>query len=276
MDVKITYDGRLPYIRKPNKTMATETLIIGRSLADAIASVMRKRVDYSTLIASINSLAWETESAKRENVIPMLITGYFAPRRKTLAEILLSSLAVSKILNLYSLTNKQKRLIIEKCLIFDYDDYVKHYETWKKESETVSEIKDIAPLLGKYTQSYKTRAEVLNDCASDLAARATKAELGFASILDELGIEYAFQHPIQIGGAGYIFDFYLGNQRIAIEIDGKYHNTYDQAIKDRERDAACAWQGILVLRISNYEVLHERQCLISKLRELFKIGGRIS
>lgn len=276
MDVKITYDGRLPYIRKPNKTMATETLIIGRSLADAIASVMKKRVDYSTLIASISGLTWETESEKRVNVIPMLITGYFAPRRKTLAEILLSSLAVSKILNLYSLTSKQKRLVIEKCLIFDYDDYVEHYEKWEKESEIVSEIQDVAPLLKRYTQPYKSRTDVLNDCASDLAARATKAELGFAGILNELGIEYAFQYPIRIGSAGYIFDFYLETQKIAFEIDGEYHNTSDQVIKDRERDAACAWRGILVLRISNYEVLYERPYLISKLREFFKIGGRIS
>lgn len=79
----------------------------------------------------------------------------------------------------------------------------------------------------------------------------TNAEIWAQEILNEhfkemLQVEYIYKTRR--------FDFYLPTLRIAIEIDGKYHNQPDQNKKDIESDKEMIRsKGILVLRVANFD-----------------------
>ncbi len=55
------------------------------------------------------------------------------------------------------------------------------------------------------------------------------------------------QHNIE----SYILDFYIADQKIAIEVDGRQHLTDAHAKADAQRDEKLALWGITVLRYSN-------------------------
>lgn len=83
----------------------------------------------------------------------------------------------------------------------------------------------------------------------------TDAEKAAKNILEEMGIDYEFQKPCLIAGHSYIMDFYLKKYGICLEIDGAYHDTPEQLLKDREKTNVLAKSGILVVRFSNEETL---------------------
>lgn len=51
------------------------------------------------------------------------------------------------------------------------------------------------------------------------------------------------------------FDFYLPRVRIALEIDGEYHNTPRQSLKDQKSDKFMKGKGIIVLRCANHDLV---------------------
>ena len=52
----------------------------------------------------------------------------------------------------------------------------------------------------------------------------------------------------------YILDFYCAKAKVAIEVDGLYHHSKAQSIKDQRRDWHLEDLGITTLRISNNAV----------------------
>jgi very-short-patch-repair endonuclease len=67
------------------------------------------------------------------------------------------------------------------------------------------------------------------------------------------GIKFRRQHPV----AGYILDFYCASVKLAVEIDGEWHNRGDRPVRDVRRDAALANRGITVHRIAATDVLRD-------------------
>lgn len=65
----------------------------------------------------------------------------------------------------------------------------------------------------------------------------TPAEIRFKGILKALKIKYEFQHIVFVNEKGkfFIMDFYLPDYNVGIEIDGGYHFTHEQYLKDKER-----------------------------------------
>ncbi|OYW35211.1 MAG: hypothetical protein B7Z42_15300 [Brevundimonas sp. 12-68-7] len=61
------------------------------------------------------------------------------------------------------------------------------------------------------------------------------------------------QHPV----GPYILDFFCAPAKLAIEIDGRVHETADNPEKDARRTAWLNVQGIEVVRIPATEVLHD-------------------
>ena len=59
------------------------------------------------------------------------------------------------------------------------------------------------------------------------------------------------QHPID----PYVLDFYCGDLRLAIELDGGRHNTTDGKKRDKAREAFLRSQGIETLRFTNEELM---------------------
>ena len=73
------------------------------------------------------------------------------------------------------------------------------------------------------------------------------------------GQHFRRQHVL----SGFIADFYCPAARLVVELDGAHHGDQEQA--DRERDAALAGTGAMVLRFSNPEV---RENLASVLKRI--------
>lgn len=59
------------------------------------------------------------------------------------------------------------------------------------------------------------------------------------------------QHPCDL----FILDFYCASAKLALEVDGSYHNTPEQQAKDAERTRHLNERGIRVIRASATDVI---------------------
>jgi very-short-patch-repair endonuclease len=101
------------------------------------------------------------------------------------------------------------------------------------------------------------------ELARDLRNNMTESEKKLWSVLrmkQVNGYKFRCQHPIY----RYILDFYCVEKRLAIEIDGKIHNTQQEY--DRYRDEFLKSLEIKTLRISNEYVLNN----IEKVKEMIQ------
>lgn len=90
------------------------------------------------------------------------------------------------------------------------------------------------------------------------AARQHRRALSLPEVLlwDRLrgspgGVKFRRQHPV----GAYVLDFYCAKAKLGIEIDGIAHDRGDRPVRDLQRDAWLAEQGITVVRIPATEVL---------------------
>ena len=74
------------------------------------------------------------------------------------------------------------------------------------------------------------------------------------------GIDFNRQYII----GNYIADFYARSLCLVVEIDGGYH--IDRQEYDRKRDAFMQSFGILVYRVSDYDVLHNTSVVMKDLK----------
>lgn len=80
------------------------------------------------------------------------------------------------------------------------------------------------------------------------------------------GYKFRCQHPLY----RYILDFYCHEKQLAIEIDGKIHNS--QKEYDRYRDEFLESIGIQTLRIKNEDVINNMEFVVEIIK--VKLSGR--
>ena len=80
------------------------------------------------------------------------------------------------------------------------------------------------------------------------------------------GRKFRRQHSID----NFILDFYCPGEKLAIELDGGYHNLKKQAAADRERDLILNFYGIKVLRFKNELVFKSPDGVLETIRREFK------
>ena len=100
--------------------------------------------------------------------------------------------------------------------------------------------------------------------AKALRSSQTEAEKKLWSFLRNKqlkGKKFRRQHAI----ADYVVDFYCHECRLAIELDGSYHNTEEAKESDRARTALLNEHGITVLRFWNNEVIKEIEKVLEKI-----------
>lgn len=95
----------------------------------------------------------------------------------------------------------------------------------------------------------------------------TKAERSFLYQLKQTDIKYQFQKGFIAGCNFAIADFYFPDYKIVLEIDGGYHNTPKQQIRDKYRTEYLNKRGVRVIRISN------KQAFEFKFYNLYKLLG---
>lgn len=89
----------------------------------------------------------------------------------------------------------------------------------------------------------------------ELVSKATGAELKFKQFLDKNMVAYKFQKIVYVSidckQKFYIADFFFKQYNLIVELDGGYHNTPDQKIKDDMRTMHLRRAGYFVLRFDN-------------------------
>ena len=91
----------------------------------------------------------------------------------------------------------------------------------------------------------------LGSAAKNLRKNMTKQERHlWYDFLKELPV---MVHRQKVVG-NYIVDFYIAEQKIAIELDGSQHYFVDGEMQDQKRDSFLSSLGIQVLRYSNSDV----------------------
>ncbi|MGD0465814.1 MAG: endonuclease domain-containing protein [Gammaproteobacteria bacterium] len=72
-----------------------------------------------------------------------------------------------------------------------------------------------------------------------------------------------FYRQVPIGT--FILDFYAKKLRLAIEVDGEYHLSYDMQDKDLNRDDYLSSIGIQILRFSNKEIEYNLNIVVAMI-----------
>lgn len=69
----------------------------------------------------------------------------------------------------------------------------------------------------------------------------------------------------------YVIDFCCSELKLAIEIDGPYHNTDDMKIYDNSRDTFIKSLGIRILRFSNADIENNIENILLKIKQYYPL-----
>ena len=96
-------------------------------------------------------------------------------------------------------------------------------------------------------------------------SRARRRQMSFPEVLlwEALrkrpgGLKFRREHPT----GEYSLDFYCGDARLAIEVDGEVHARGDRPERDARRDAWLAAAGVATMRAPAIEVLHDLDAVV--------------
>jgi very-short-patch-repair endonuclease len=110
--------------------------------------------------------------------------------------------------------------------------------------------------------------EMLERIAQEHREHPTRAERALEAFLSEVNghaLEGRFERERVCGGR-WLVDFYFPEVRLAIEVDGGYHRSTFQLGWDLFKAAELEAAGLTVLRLTNQEVLGDRERLLGSLR----------
>lgn len=114
-------------------------------------------------------------------------------------------------------------------------------------------------IIGQFCNLTKSKKEWIEDTREQLKAKANKYENLFGEYLIKKKIKFVHQAPFIINGKIYFLDFYIPSKRIAIEVDGQYHDSLYQEDYDDVRDYNFNSIGIKTIRIANNETMDANQ-----------------
>ena len=104
----------------------------------------------------------------------------------------------------------------------------------------------------------------------ELREKANVYEHRLGGFLMERKVEFIHQAPFVFRPRTiYFCDFYIPSLRIAVEVDGNYHDGPEMRARDAERDANFRSVGIRVVRVANAETL-DTKMLAMRLSQYLK------
>ena len=147
----------------------------------------------------------------------------------------------------------------------------------KGEDTTYTNLGYNSPLQGDGGQVTKAGIDMadpayypeLKKRAAHMRANPTEAEelLWNALCEQQIGCKIRRQHIV----SQYILDFAYLDNRLAIELDGGYHNEKDQQYDDAVRTKNLEQLGWRVLRFTNAEVFHDLESVLSQIKSAISI-----
>ena len=90
--------------------------------------------------------------------------------------------------------------------------------------------------------------------ADENRVKAKKKKKAARDYLQKKGLKFVFQKPIIANMNGYIADFYFPDTKLILEIDGGYHEDFEQRKADIKRTKDLNTEGIKVVRMKNEDV----------------------
>lgn len=114
-------------------------------------------------------------------------------------------------------------------------------------------------IIGQFCNLPKSKKEWIEDTREQLKAKTNKYENLFGEYLIKKKIKFVHQAPFIINGKIYFLYFYIPSKRIAIEVDGQYHDSLYQEDYDDVRDYNFNSIGIKTIRIANNETMDANQ-----------------
>ena len=106
--------------------------------------------------------------------------------------------------------------------------------------------------------------EILKEYSREMRNNPTDAERAAWSVLSDNNLGYKFRRQHIIGD--YIVDFVCLEKMFVIEIDGEYHNEWEQQINDEERTEWLNKRGFNVIRFTNAEVIADPTLFAQKVK----------
>ena len=79
--------------------------------------------------------------------------------------------------------------------------------------------------------------------------------------------QYPFYHDITGKETFFIADFYCHEEKLIIEVDGKYHKY--RLKEDEQRTRILNYLGVRVIRFSNEEILNDLKKVLDKIEKYF-------
>ena len=133
------------------------------------------------------------------------------------------------------------------------------------EGELPNNATNTLPLLDRYQTASPNIYKLLKDSAKENKQNPTEAEKCLWEMLraKKLGKKFRRQHII----GDFIVDFVCLDAQLIIEVDGGYHESEDQIIADKLREAVLNEYGYTVLRFTNEEVINNTDCVLGMIKE---------
>lgn len=116
---------------------------------------------------------------------------------------------------------------------------------------------------------WKGAPEALFLKAKDLRSRMTSDEIILWEALKNNklnGQKFRRQHPIGI----FIVDFYNHKNKLVIELDGEYHDSAAQKIKDEERENFVLYNGLKIIRFKNETIINDLAGTLERINKEFE------
>lgn len=114
-------------------------------------------------------------------------------------------------------------------------------------------------------RQFKSRLKVswrLLKFQQELRANPTPGEAAVMRMLDAAGLDYQFQHIL----GRHILDFKLRGISLGIEVDGPYHETHEQGLKDLSRSLQLYDRfGLRVVRCTNEEAIQTPRLVLHRI-----------
>jgi very-short-patch-repair endonuclease len=86
------------------------------------------------------------------------------------------------------------------------------------------------------------------------------------------GRKFLRQHPLFYDITGkesfFVADFYCHEEKLIIELDGKYHNY--RLKEDKKRTSILNFLGLRIIRFKNEEVIHNLDKVLNEIKNKFK------
>lgn len=129
--------------------------------------------------------------------------------------------------------------------------------------------------IGRTSNLEATNSDPAHRCALRRKSRRTFAERQFEQLVLGIGNGFLigkFETEWAICGR-WILDFYFPEYRLAVEIDGRYHDEPNQKERDLAKAADCEKLEITLLRLTNDEVIERPVETELKLLSYFEIAA---